>query len=76
MEYKEIKFWQKNYILLDDTVMCYGFNGTETYLVYSVFYPPIDEKYRIHFTLNYKLSLNKENPKETIDKFFRLLLLQ
>jgi hypothetical protein len=77
MQYNEIKFWRAQYILMDNTVMCYGIiEGHSTYLVYSAFYPPVDEKYRVHFTLNYELPLDINNPKKTIDTFFKLLVLQ
>jgi hypothetical protein len=83
MQYKDVRYWKtfniimnSHYIIIDDCVMVYTNGLNHTTLVYSAFYPPTDGKYKVHLTLNYVLELNKDNPKETLDQFFKLLILQ
>jgi hypothetical protein len=75
MNYKEVKILSQsisgncNNLLIDGSPFNYD-------IIYgrrqTILYNKIDHSY---LSINIDLILNVENPKETIDKFFKLLLL-
>lgn len=84
MDYKEVSIdcggtrhhpvAQCNNILIDGKYWAYDIEKDDNYTVlHNRFWEHKDGK---RFQINCILELNSNNPKETIDKFFKLLMLQ